>query len=371
MSTPPEELTRSEEVQEQLNFIERVKTGVGLDDDFLAAIVANQVRLARLEQRQLEALEAFRDPIVDFDPTLVIEQIETGDLQEGAFQSAVLNGVREAWGGRLIGFPDDGRHHTFPAGTGVNNRHVFNLDRGRVEINGVGDFQMAGSLNDFEEDIARSGHIWADDDLAIRTLVDDEITGVFEYDQCTYLSLSAIEADEVTVDAERPFNMRAQFSTGVVAPLGPSAVANHQDRFGHINTDDGTALQQVSFIAGATASEYQENDLTTAVANNGAPDIHAENIGQHWWIIQNTEANDAEVQARTIQYDGEQEVADNDIHGSIDTASSNVITVPGNDFVQLESDITGGIFRLYAQAASDGDTVDLRLQYRGLSPSIR
>lgn len=57
-----------EEVSEQLNFVEGLKRHVDIDDNFLAAVLANQVKLARIESRENELLDQLIDLTRAIDP---------------------------------------------------------------------------------------------------------------------------------------------------------------------------------------------------------------------------------------------------------------------------------------------------------------
>lgn len=54
---PPPGVAGPGDVREEVNLIERVMDALGTDDEFLAALVANQSKLAEIEQRENELIE--------------------------------------------------------------------------------------------------------------------------------------------------------------------------------------------------------------------------------------------------------------------------------------------------------------------------
>lgn len=50
-----------EEARKEFNLLEEVRSHFGVDDDYLAAMLANQIQMGRVERRQTELLEEIRD----------------------------------------------------------------------------------------------------------------------------------------------------------------------------------------------------------------------------------------------------------------------------------------------------------------------
>lgn len=386
-------------IEEQYNVIEQVKAWFDVDDDSLAVIAALLLQSQATDRAILRALRGQPidipeqgDIIIDGITVELPEDqlnvdVGTVDLDTSGLEDAVRRGVEAAdlGGGKSCGrvspaiaaasaseaiaFPRDGRAFSLPAGTG-GNRHNMKLEDGSVAVNGVGSRQLQGSLPEFDADIARSGQLWADDAIVVYTYdANDNITGVWELD-AGWVTFGSSVIHRVELDAERPFNLRALFSVSDNPPATAAPTYNAQRRYGHLRTTDGTALQTIPFV-GPNPTDYGESTLNDAADTHGDADIYGAAVGQHVWIIKNTESTDAEVQARIINVSGEQAVADNDIHNSVDTANTNVATVPANDFVQLESGITGTFFQLLAQSATDTNAVELEIQYAGFNPVLR
>lgn len=55
-----EELIAPDVVEAQQNLLEQIGAAFGIDDEYLAAMLANQVQMGRIEQAQLKALEEMR-----------------------------------------------------------------------------------------------------------------------------------------------------------------------------------------------------------------------------------------------------------------------------------------------------------------------
>lgn len=289
--------------------------------------------------------------------------------------NGIDDGLHQSLSGNLISFPETGGTFAFPAGQGQGSRHVIDLERGYVDSDGVGSFEMDQSLDDLHTDMAHAALLWADQDLTFFMYDrDDEQTGVFEYDQSSYMALDAIRAAKLRIDAPVPFMFRAQFSAGLETPLRSTAVSTHQERFGRVQTSDqdftSGSTARVQWV-GVNAADYQEADLPTAADTFGDPTIWTSNVGQHVFILAEVSGNDdAEIQVREWQIDGQQRAADNDIMGSVALTNTNVVTVSSNDFVVLESDINTAFKEIVVQSAGGGE-VDVRAQYRGYAPGIR
>lgn len=383
-------------VENQYNLVELIKSWFDVDDDSLAVLIATQVRLAQMEQRENELLNAILSGGVvdipdppDFTPNIevVIDNItpeitlEEGEedlsvtveglsIDEDAIADAMEQSLLAVNDGRLLTFPDDGREFSFPAGSGAGSRHEIKLDEGEVDVNGVGSFDISDELTDLAEDRALSAQFWADDEIVIRIFdTAGELAGIFNVDQ-GYVTVDSTVIERAEIDAARPFNLRAQFSTAVQSPVTTAPTATHQRRYGHVTTSDGNSFTAIPFV-GPNPADYGEANLNDAADNFGDQDLFGANIGQHSWIVQNVSGNSAEVQARMFDINGEQQAADNDIHGSVDTGTGNTITIAGNDFAVLESNLHAQFFRLLALATTDTNQIELEVQYAGFSPGMR
>jgi len=63
-----DQLIGPDEIDGQLNLLEEVKASFGVDDDYLAAVLANQVQLGRVERKQSELLAALADILSAVSP---------------------------------------------------------------------------------------------------------------------------------------------------------------------------------------------------------------------------------------------------------------------------------------------------------------
>jgi len=392
-SNQDEEPITPEEIRKEANLLERLQNFARVNDNFQAALVSQNARLVRLAQQQKQLLEALGggieveppdvqpdievvvdkiQPVLDlpedFEPSLSVD-VDEFEIDEARVTSAVLEALEQQKEGVTVAFPERGTPFSLPRGTGAGNRHEFDLVSGSLSINGAGSRNTQNSLSGADSDVSTSAHIWADGEVVVFTFdSNDDLTGVFELDKW-HTTIESVVMTRVEIDAENPVRLAAQFSTGTEPPTTPQPVAGNQERFGHITTSQNN-LQNVTFV-GPNSGDYGEDTLRDAVDNFGRQDIYGGHTGLHHFIVQNTSGNDAEVQARIVDIDGQQEVADVDIHGSVDTAASNVVTVSANDFALLESGGVGRTFRLLAQAAVGGNQIDLDVQYFGTSPSTR
>lgn len=376
-----------EDVERERNALRQIQNALGIDtqdtdvdDTMLAAVVANSARTVQL-LRQISGEQISVEPVIEPNIEVIVEEltprvefpedasldIEGVSIDQGEMQAAFEAALSQQQRGRMLSFPEDGREYSFPAGSGPGNRHNIDLRDGDIQINGVDRTpSLEGSLG--PEELATTAHLWADDEIVVRAYnPEGDITGVWTVDGWS-VTVDSADMERLELDAERPFEFRAQLSTGPDTPITPQPVAAHQDRFGHITTSDGTQLQTIPFV-GTNPADYGESDLPTAADNHGNNDIYGAHTGLHHFIVQNNSANDAEVQARLLDITGEQVAADNDIHGSVSTGTSNVVTVSANDFAFLSSGEVAGLFRLLAQAATDTNQVDLDVQYFGTSPA--
>lgn len=282
--------------------------------------------------------------------------------------SLVADGIRAGQAGRQISYPADASRFTFPPAPDSNNRIQFDLIEGKVTIPGLDTKKLNFTLKDLGAEQAFSGNFWADDDVKIFTFNKDGFnTGIFEYDQCTYMPIQATPFTRFEFESGRSFNTRIQISSGTLAPILPLPTSSHQRRRGRIATDSGS-LQTMPWVA-SSIKDLGFTSLQTAVDKFGKGTIHLPNIGQQVFMLENKSGQDAEVQLRMKSIGGESWFADPDIHGNPDL--SNTATVSANDKSILESGMSAHIKQLRVQSASSGTETIIQAQYEGFAPGMR
>lgn len=355
-----------EDIEDQLGLIRHIKEQFDIEDTFLAALLANQIQLSRIERAQNDLLRNIRDgPIGGGD----------GDNVPDITPEGIRGTMRGGFGGTQLSFPANADVFGLPAAPNRADRIEIDFSSGDIR-SPSGNFNTSVSLDNLNDDRVRSLLLWADVDLRVFSFAgDDTQTGVWKNDKSGYIVAQGASLSKLEIEADTPFNTRIVGSTSPISPMQTWPVSGYQERFGHITTTDqdftsSSATREVQFVP-PRPEDYGQSDLPSAASEFGDSKLETGAIGQTVMILEEVANNaNAEIQLREWNIDGEQEVADNDVHGNVGTGTGNTVTVPQNDFAVLETSIHSDFKKLMCQSA-DGSEVELRVQYRGYAPGMR
>lgn len=289
MSVPGDEidldLVDEDEVIEQLNFIEQLKQHVGVEDNLIAALLANQVQLARIEQRENELLER----VVDLAETASAAGLESGGGSISATAPAKLLVWPQTFSPE-IPLADAGVQNlvgTLPTGTST-----FDFSTGEVEMPSGRTEEISQSLNDLVSPFARS--LMLSFDNRVHWWIPEQESGAYQ-NQNRQDFLRDVEVKKLKVRAFAPTSGRIYASTN--------------PRLGVERAGAETSMVRVTWsepdgsVANTLTDEYETLDWTTEedVETDGtksSPDLDLMNVASWSVIFTNSGANDAEVAAR-------------------------------------------------------------------------
>lgn len=325
--------------------------------DWLTQLDEQLARTNDLLERQNELLADVGQPTID-----------VGDVDERTLARATRQEFTDLWTGAQVVWPGAGDPFSFPSAPDPATPIRGNLVTGKVDLAGITDDTVNPTLASVGEDRALSANIWADADLVLKFFDEnDRQVGHFTHDQLTYTRISGVPTTRVEIVADTTFEMQAQMSAGLVPPRDTHPVATTQRRLAIHDTGDSFA--PVRWGPPGLADDLGIDGTQTALDLHGVQTKLTKHVGQAVYVVENTTGNDAEVQLRHRDVDGEQWAADDDVHTSPDL--TNFVTVAANDFDVLETSITSRVKQLRARSATAGQSATVRCQYHGYAPGVR
>lgn len=371
MGTPFSELLGEQdlispgEIEQTENALEAVRDAFGLESKHQAAIVANQVRLARLEERENELLEAIREEGV--------VNIDRVDIASDALGAALENAIRRVYTGDLIQFPSAGARRSLPDTVNTNAIQA-DLQDGTLDIPVVGQVapDSLQTLRRLDADNAISGSLFVDSPITLRTFDHrQEKTGEFTTSGAGFLNFSNTRVSLFEIESDFPFLVGGAFSTAIDKPIDAVVKNVSLTRFGYLAQTTATGVA-IPFVTGSTNApdDFGVNSLQAAATQFGNTVIPAGSMDYHTFIVQNLSANDANVQFRGVEIEGEQQVADVDIHGTPDLTTA-FETVAGNDFGFFQSGVQLNLRSVVGVDATATQHAELEVQYLGKTPALR
>lgn len=367
---PPEPDSESfvtpEEVKRQQTLIEQVKAWFNVEDDFLAAMLSNQLLMAKQERRENALLKQLREEGF---------VVNVGDVQIAA--PAVEQGMRGALDGELIPFPIPGGVGAFPG----DRKIVVDF----VEGEAFGIPLKRFTLADLEIENAFGGSLFVDQPVTVTT-IDREgaATGKFSSSGAGFLNFANTRVAQLEVESRSgtPFFAGGALHTGLNQPLTPVVEVIGINRFGHVSANemssDPTTLERVNFaplgdnILRLGAVDDQNEEVVNQI---GADAIHVGSATHVRMVVQNAGSEDVNYQVLRLDDPNEQAYADSDIHGTVDPTDTITIspTSVANPPDVLESSGSSEllVFRAAAATAPPNNTSELRIQFKGIGPPKR
>ena len=245
----------------------------------------------------------------------------------------------------LMTYPVTGGKRSMPSG-----QSVIDIERGTISRRDVsgGESLSAGS-SQINERYAASGILWADADIEITFYTDNSQSGEILLPQGAYLPFGPFPMNRIVMEAARPFDFSATFSTLPSHPVDPFRFVSDMERYRDVtSTNDFTPVGFSPTGGSLLGSDFLD------------PIIPTRNIGTKIFLIDNYSDNSADVNIQFQEADGINWVDDPNTTGT-STA------LAGGDQAFFEANLNARATRLRVKSTTAETAATLRCTYRGIS----
>lgn len=298
-------------------------------------------------------------------------------------RQAVERGVQDAFEGNIYPFLGSGLR-SYP-GAPEGDPLIVDFEKGIVTLpQNIGKISIERIERLPEDEDIRSIQLFADTALQIKFKNSDgRVISEVETDPLGLITsrnirdIARAEVTSISGGTALPFRAVSAASDALQFPAEQDLYMTDQVRIGILQTDTAQ-LQTIPFVAGndeqQIIQQLDQDTLLDAINNLGQGVIDTQNTGQAHYIVENrNQNNEAQVQVRAFdvlaETAGDNQIANPDIHNS--TALTETIPVPGGETRLLESDISVTGQLILGRPTTGGDSVDLKVQYRGITGTVR
>lgn len=364
---PDDALITEGDVEEQLSLLEQIKAVFDVDDDYFAAVLANQTQLYRLLGRTNDLLGSINEqvggePVVIPDDDGTTDQPTTQPADDGPAAEVIAWPAPPTPGAGEFTQNEVGRH----VGT-AQAKTTFDFQDGTVTINEGGSVtrteDLTGSLADLQSDRIRSLHL--NFTTPFEWFIPGQTVGRYQESQLS-LAVSDVDLDELVIKVDGTAQGQVFASTTPRIPIDPSGIETQATWIG-TDPDDGdnadiTVGTEFETINWAGESElYRSPTFITSDVYVG----ETRTVGLH---VDSDDATDVHlsVQGKNSFHVGRFNQFDNVPFTDVDGWSeANPKVVSGNESDLFMLDFPWRLFQLSAKAASG--TADFQVSLTELS----
>ena len=183
----------------------------------------------------------------------------------------------------IVVYPVQGGLRAVPAGT-----TTIDLLRGQV-TRPDGAENTSVPLDSYVLPYVSSATLFFDTDVDVELRVGGKTSGRLSVDQCAYFPILSLPMDEMVINSDYPYNMKARFSHLATPPVNPRPATAFQERYSDgTTTNSWVAAGFAPTKGGVLADAYRVNNIYVGsmgikvfiVTNNGANslDLNVQNL---------------------------------------------------------------------------------------------